>query len=472
MTVSAPSRPSTLLDRGVPSAQAEAKARNARANACVSASSDVFGHLSVISLALAVVLPLLATAAAADTDNLVHGRIELQEIGSFTRSNTLDAELHAQDRSDFNTDIRITWEPVFGRWSALLHYVVDADYGDGVRLARDEAGLVPAPSSTWFDLTETFENHADFFATQRIDRIALAYTAPDFVLRLGRQALTWGSGLVFRPMDLFDPFSPTATDTEWKPGTDMVYAQYLFADGSDLQFIAVPRTDSSSGRQAIGVGSPPPSGSGALTWDASSFALHFHTTIADHATTLLVARDHGDWVLAAGLNGALAGATWNIEFVPTFLETGGARVSALANISDAITVAGHNTTVFAEYFHNGFGVTGSDVALATLPPDLLDRLARGQLFNLRQNYLAAGFTMEVNPLLDASPTLLADLDDGSLYALFQASYSLDEDLTLIAGAQAPIGPSGSEFGGIHLAPGGNVFLGSPARLYVQLRRYF
>ena len=123
------------------------------------------------------------------------------------------------------------------------------------------------------------------------------------MVRVGRQALTWGSGLVFRPMDLFDPFSPSATDTEYKPGVDMLYVQRLFADGSDLQLIVAPR---------------PQVKEGPLTADASSFALHYHLTLFGHQTTLLVARDHGDWVGGAGLNGALGGATWNVELVPTF----------------------------------------------------------------------------------------------------------------------------------------------------------
>ncbi len=318
--------------------------------------------------------------------------------------------------------------------------------------------LLPAPPSTWFNLTETFANHGQILGTQSIDRLAIAYTAPDFVVRIGRQALTWGSGLVFRPMDLFDPFSSSATDTEYKPGTDMLYAQWLFADGSDLQFVVVPRP--------ARLGAAPSS-------DASSVALHFQTSLLGHDTTWLLARDHGDWIGALGVNGALDGATWNFEFLPTFLDTGPTRISALANISDAMTLMNRNATVFAEYFHNGFGVAGSTgYDLSTLPPDLVDRLARGQLFDTRRDYLAAGLTLEVNPLLNISPTFIADLNDASLFALFAGTYSLSDNLNLIAGVQVPIGPAHTEFGGLPLAPGTAPLLASPAQIYVQLRRYF
>ncbi|MGA7710899.1 MAG: hypothetical protein WCA81_03280 [Rhizomicrobium sp.] len=403
--------------------------------------------------ALALFFPC---AAYADTD-AIHGRIELQNAGSFARGNSIDAALGAENRNDLFGNLRLTWEPSWERWSFSLHYVLAAENGDSVRLARAETGLLPAAPSTWFNLTNTFVNHAQLVGSQSIDRLSVAYTAPDFVVRIGRQALSWGSGLVFRPMDLFDPFSPSATDTEYKPGTDMIYTQWLFEDGSDLQFIVVPRP----ARQ----GAEPSS-------DASSVALHLHTSLFGHETTWLLARDHGDWVGAVGINGALGEATWNIELVPTFLDAGPTRLSALANISDAITLFDRNATVFAEYFHNGLGVGGKNYDLASLPPDLTDRLGRGQLFDTRRDYLAAGLTLEVNPLLNVSPTLIADLNDASVFALLAGTYSLSDNLNLVAGVQAPIGPARTEFGGLPLAAGSHEFLAPSSQLYLQLRRYF
>ena len=403
-------------------------------------------------------LAWLVSGTGVLADNGIHGRIELQDMGAFARDDSLDALLGVQNRNDVLANFRVAWEPSWERWSLAFHYVVNLDYGDGVRLRRAEAGLLPVPPSTWFNLTETFDNHGEFFGSQTIDRLSIGYTAPDFVVRIGRQALTWGSGLVFRPMDLFDPFSPIATDTEYKPGTDMLYSQWLFEDGSDLQFIVVPR--------------PPRKGAGPSS-DASSVALHYHGVLLDHPTTFLLARDHGDWVAGLGINGALGGATWNVELVPTFLDSGPTRISGLANISDAVTLFDRNATIFAEYFHNGFGVDPeTNISFATLPSDLVDRLARGQVFNLRRDYLATGMTLEVNPLLNVSPTLIGDLNDPSLYALVAATYSLEDNLTFVAGAQAPLAGHRTEFGGIPVTPGSHVLLGPPSQLYIQLRRYF
>ncbi len=411
----------------------------------------------MVRLVLALVLTLAAASGARAQIAPLHGRLEVQDIGLFSRGGSIDAALGPEDRDDALANFRLTWEPTWGRWGAQVHYVVSAEYGPDAELARASHGLLPTPPATMFNLTGVIADQGQVFATQGLDRLNLSYSTQDLVVRVGRQALTWGSGLVFRPMDLFDPFSPSATDTEYKPGTDMIYVQRLFADGSDLQVIVAPRPDH-TGR--------------APTVDASSAALHYHTTLFGHATTWLLARDHGDWVAGAGVNGGLGGATWNVEVVPTFVDHGGTYVSAIANISDATTIFGRNATVFAEYFHNGFGVSGGRYTLTDLPAPLLARLERGQVFNTRSDYLAAGLTLEITPLFSLSPTVIAGLNDGSLLALVAGTYSLGDNLTLVGGFEVPLGPSGTEFGGLPVAPGSSLAVAPPGQIYVQLRRYF
>jgi hypothetical protein len=405
--------------------------------------------------ALALALGLVGAGARAQSMDL-HGRLELQDAGEFTRSDSLQSALGAQESNDALGDLRLIWAPSWDRWSVEIDGLVTAQNGPDVRLARAETDLLPPPPPTWFDLSENIVNRGPTVVTASLDRLSLAYSSPQTVVRVGRQALTWGSGLVFRPMDLFDPFSPSATDTEYKPGVDMVYVQRLFADGSDLQFVLAPR---------------PPRYGAAPTAKDSSAAMHYQAVLFGHGTTWLLASDHGDWVGALSVNGALRGATWNLEVVPTGVRREGVYVSGVANISDAVTLFGRNATVFGEYFRNGFGVIGP-TSFAELPPALKDHLERGQVFDTRRDYLAGGLTVEINPLFTFAPTLIADLDDGSLFLLATGTWSLGDNLTLIAGAQAPIGRTGTEFGGLPLTAGSAVLLAPPGRVYLQLRRYF
>jgi hypothetical protein len=398
----------------------------------------------------------LLCQSAAGASEPIHGRIQLQDVYAQAGPQSLATALGLRSHNDALGDLRLSWAPRWDAWRFDFAYRIGFDAGDGARYAALSAFLA-APPTTWWDLTDTFIDQSHLTATQRIDRISIGYTSTHVVVRAGRQALTWGAGLVFRPMDLFDPFAPTATDTEYKPGADMLYAQYLFDDGSDLQFVAVPR---------------PTHRGGGPTSNASSFALHFHTTIGALQTTWLLARDHGDMVTAVGVNGSLGGATWNAEIVPTFMNSGGTYVSALLNISDAGALWGRDITYFAEYYRNGFGLDRTRYALSTLPHALLDRLLRGQVFDTGRDYLAAGAQIQWTPLLQIDPTLIANLDDASLYGIAQATYSLSDNLNLILGAQIPMGPANTEFGGIALAPGTPPFLEPPARVYIQLRRYF
>src|SRR5438477_3790931 len=73
----------------------------------------------------------------------LHGRLELQDAASFAREGSLDAALGAKGRNDALADLRLTWEPSWGRWSASVHYDVTVTYGDGVRLARARTSLPP-----------------------------------------------------------------------------------------------------------------------------------------------------------------------------------------------------------------------------------------------------------------------------------------------------------------------------------------
>ncbi len=412
---------------------------------------------AALGLAL-VVAPLTAQTALADGLKDLHGRLELTDRGAFSKGGSLAETLGERFRNDFAGDLRLTWEPKWGNWDFSAHYVVSGDYGGGARLARAEAPLFAAPPpATWLDLTNTIVDDGQARATQRIDRLALGYTTDKYVVRVGRQALTWGAGKVFHPMDLVDPFAPNATDTEYKPGVDMAYLQWLFNDGSDLQFIAVPR--------AMTTNATP-------TWDASTFALHYHRSFGEIGTTVIAARDHGDWTTGVGLSGPLGGAVWNAEIIPTFEAGGATRISGLANISTATTVFGHNARVFAEYFHNGFGVGGSGRAYDTLPADLAGRLARGQVFNTSRDYLAGGMTVEWTPLLTLSPSLIVNLNDGSLYAAGEADWSLNDNTDFIAGVQVPIGGKGTEYGGLPVSGSTAPYIAPPTMAYVQLRRYF
>lgn len=405
-------------------------------------------------LVLGVLLLALSPAWAGD----LRGRLQLTDLGAFERDDSLADVLGAQRHNEVTGDLRLIWEPRWAGWALDVHYQLVAEAGGGVKLRKDETAYFPEPPpGTLFDLSDRLVDTDHTRLTHRIDRLALGYATPDLVVRLGRQALTWGAGILFHPMDLVDPFAPDSIESEYKPGVDMLYVQRLFDDGSDLQLITVPRAARSGGP---------------VTLDASTLALYYQKALDDLGTSWMLAWDQGDWTAGIGLSGALGGALWNLELIPTHVADGATKTSLLANISHATTLFERNATLFGEYFHNGFGVVGNNTTLATLPADLTERLVRGQLFNSARDYLAAGMTLEWTPLLSIEPTLIVNLNDGSWELTTLVDWSLTDNRSLIVGMQLPFGPRGSEYGGLPLSGNTAPYVAPSRFVYLQLRQYF
>jgi hypothetical protein len=126
-----------------------------------------------------------------------------------------------------------------------------------------------------------------------------------------------------------------------------------------------------------------------------------------------------------------------------------------------------------EYFYNGFGQSGGDYSGEALAAndDLLKRLARGELFTLARHYLALSSTVEVTPLFLLVPSVFVNIDDPSALAQLVGRVDLRQDLLLLCALNLPVGPAGSEYGGI-ATPIENRYLSSGPGLFAQLAWYF
>lgn len=415
-------------------------------------------------LAVAMLCALPAFPAAALQG--FKGEFDLEGSQAGNRADSLDAALGERDHGDLSGWLRLMWQGgLAAGWDLDVAYLAEARHGGGVALDRAQRAYLPDayvdPRRTaLLRMDQVVTDHGDDWLDQRIDRLAVGYGNDKLVLRVGRQALTWGSGLVFHAMDLFDPFPPNATYTAYKPGTDMFYGQWLFDDGADVQGVVVPRRDPDTGKPEGG---------------QSSAGIKWHGFVGPDQSLgidLLLARDYRDQVLGLGLSGSLAGATWSAEVVPTRLDGGGMRSSGLANAQYAWTWGTRNVSAYLEYYRNGFGMGGAPASLANLPVPLADRLARGELYTVAKDYLAVGADLQWTPLLDLKPSLLANLDDGSALLIGQAVYSLSQDTALTLGLQWGLGGRGTEYGGLAVAPGSDVYAAPARRAYARFSWYF
>jgi hypothetical protein len=126
-----------------------------------------------------------------------------------------------------------------------------------------------------------------------------------------------------------------------------------------------------------------------------------------------------------------------------------------------------------EYHFNGFGQSGGDYDPPSLAanPDLLARVARGQMFTLGKHYLAGSVMMEMTPLWSITPVLLANAGDPSALLQLTSGYSLGDNMTLLGSLNIPLGAAGTEFGGIETGQQ-NLYWSTGPGVFAQFAWYF
>ena len=143
--------------------------------------------------------------------------------------------------------------------------------------------------------------------------------------------------------------------------------------------------------------------------------------------------------------------------------------NVVVNLNYSWVAFGRNMSGAVEYYYNGFGQTG-DYDL-TGDPDLFLRLIRGDLFTLGRQYFAGSVTLEVSPLWTVTPVVLANLQDPSCLVQATAQGSLGDNAVFIGTLSLPVGPGGSEFGGLPSGLPGRYLANGPG-VFAQFAWYF
>jgi hypothetical protein len=412
-----------------------------------------------VVLASASVSAQPSPAGTASVGGHLKGRLD---VTTYPADSAYRDALGARSR-DLGLELRLKAAFRQGHWRFAADYQGIVLNAETLRPAGELPGLpltggqVIDDRRRWWNLTHTIGDTDGTLMVHRLDRLNVSWTGARTVLRFGRQAVSWGNGLLYNPMDVFNPFDPAAIDTEYKSGDDMLYGQYLFDDGSDLQSVVVVRRDPVSGE---------------VESDQSSLAFKYHGFVGMNEFDLLAAEHFGDTLLGAGGTLALGGAVARGDVTWT-QTTGGDVFSAVASLSYSWTWGGRNVSGIVELHRNGFGQPNGDYGLGDLAAntELLQRLARGELYTLGRRYAAASMTIEVTPLFRFTPNLFVNLEDPSALAQWVVDYDWRQNLQLLAALNLPIGPTGTEYGGIETPVEGR-YLATGASVFIQLAAYF
>lgn len=349
-------------------------------------------------------------------------------------------------------------------WNAIVHYELVYQHADTLALKRLldpmfslDANHLPEDETRLFDLTSYLENRKHELVYHRLDRMSLGYAQASHVFRLGRQAISWGNGMVFQPMDVFNPFSPTAIDKEYKTGDDLLYYQYLLQNGADLQFVLVPRRETHSGH---------------IKSEQSSLAAKYHLIYGATDVDLLMAKHYDDDLAGFGFATDWQGAILRGDLLTLRGEQENTTTGVIS-IHYSWVWFNRNYSGFIEYYYHSDGIEDGDYQPSSLidKTQLLSRITRGEIFTLGRDYLSASLTVELTPRWLFTPLLINNINDHSWQTQWLLNFDWQDNLSLKAGTTLPIGNKDTEFGGIPSTSPGSYYSGGRS-VYFQCAYYF
>ena len=413
---------------------------------------------------LIAVLALCQSGVADETTVHVDGHTKGRLLGQTFPDDSLFYDLTGSGSLDVEGDLRLNLEIDNGPWSLQSSYQLFTAYGDKIEYSRQLPAVdavifdrLPNDSRRLMDLTSVLQDAGKTAVLHRLDRLWVGYTGAKTVVRVGRQAITWGNGFFYSPMDIVNPFDPATIDAEYKAGDDMIYAQYLRDNGHDVQGAAVFRRNATTGE---------------VESDEATYSVKYHGIVGANEFDVLIAQSFGDTTIGLGGNKSIGGSVLRGDIVFTDAEAE-TTFQLVTNLSYSWVWGGKNVSGVVEYYYNGFGQSDGDYSPQSLAdnPELTKRIGRRELFTLAQHYVAGGITVEMTPLWTLTPNMFVNVRDPSAFFQLVSQRSLGDNAPFLGAINLPIGPSGSEFGGIESGLP-DTYISTGVGAFLQIAWYF
>lgn len=359
-----------------------------------------------------VVLLFVIQTLSAQYDLSVTGYVV--DLPVYQRTNDLLPKLTGGDQDQFLNVMRIRFRPTMTLWEngrLELEYEMTTAYHSTallMALQQDEPRR-QVVKLTWQALQEK-----RFSLLHFVDRLAFTQRTGNAEVVIGRQRISWGTGRIWNPTDLFNPLNPTSFAKIEKDGVDAIASKIFLGEFTDVTFVINPQKNSHG------------NGGGRFRTNFREFDLSFVGGVYDDRT--VIGSDFAGNVLKAGVRGEgiLSMATHN---------SSDRFVKYILGIDYQFTP---ELYLLSEYHYNGEG--SADRMLYDLP-----RLVKGDILNLGRDYFAFSGSYLVHPLVTASATIMANLNDGSRFHSMTVSYSVSEDWTVALGGQLVEGDEMDEY---------------------------
>lgn len=293
--------------------------------------------------------------------------------------------------------------------------------GSGLAIAQTGVGIPEAVDLSW----EVVDD-AGAVVQLRADRLSARADLGPVRATLGRQAITFGHGLFFTPLDLVNPFFPTAVDQEYKPGVDAIRGDVFFGMGGQATVASAYRGDWST--------------------EGLVHAVYAQQTVGLWDVGLFGALNQGDAVgglSAAGSVGPVsvhADASVTVpDAVVDNADGGDPFVRAVVGAQGSVTP---KTTLMGEVYVQTNGATDPTDFLSQLDDD---RYGRGELWLLGRTYVGLSVAQELAPMVSGSLFAMVNVEDPSALLGPGLAWSVADNVSANLGAYVGLGERPTEY---------------------------
>ena len=413
---------------------------------------------SLFQTILCVIFFLALSAHALCSDNnsadkvetTLGGQVKLSFFGTEFHNHSIHSEYKDDTWFDAGLNLRIKSRTFFNdNLSFDCHYLLTSSLGDsmesseyffknysGTLIARLFQRKFDSDTTKVLDLSSKIKDEDEYSLYHRLDRFNFTLEGDLGRITIGRQAVTWGNGLVFNPMDVFNPFSPYDTERDYKKGDDMVYLETFFKKGDDFQFIYVPRRDLKEKN---------------IKFSQSSIGAKYHLLLNDMEFDFMIARHYEDALAGIGCVSTIGNTVWRGDLIYTF--AGGDMeddfLSLVMNIDYSWVWFKKNFYGLIEYYYSGLGVD-DNYSEAFTDYDLSTRISRGEIYGFGKKYLSSSISIELNPLLNFNFTAIANFNDPSYLLQPGITWNAAQNFEITFGANFAIGGKDDEYGQVRI----------------------
>lgn len=342
----------------------------------------------------------------------LHARTAFPQAESYTLDlNRLRLEVRGRPADWFGYEVQYDNEALLGSYLATVQF----------------AQLKAARPATYWDMEGNYLDSQSLLMRHRIHRGFVSLNTAAVDAFLGRQRIAWGSGRMWNPTDLFNPYNPAQLEREERTGVDAVLLEKNFSALSRLSLAYAPQRNAPASR-----------------------AVRYRTNFAKTDMAVLAGEFRDSRVVGFEFAGRIGDAGMYGEAAHTRPR---ARDVFIRSVLGAEYAFENTLTIGAEYYWNGEGTTQRSRY------DFV-RMFAGEIQNVAKHYTGAHLRYDVTPLLRSENHLILNHDDASRFFAPSLVLSITSNWDAAVGVQLFSGDVDSEYGRLH-----NVY-------YMYLQRFF